>query len=82
MRRTSAGPCGVQRKTILHWSIFFGTRRFRRCVENYIEHFNTERHHQGLGHVPIPADNCRRLGRVRCRERLGGLLNDYYRATA
>ncbi|NOT29074.1 MAG: transposase [Planctomycetes bacterium] len=62
--------------------IFFGRRRFRRAVGEYIEHYNGERHHQGIDGVPITGESGQRLGRVRCRERLGGLLKQYHRVAA
>ena len=66
----------------LNRMIFFGRRRLLRAVGAYIEHFNTERHHQGIDGVPIPRQSGMRLGRVRCHERLGGLLKHYYRGAA
>jgi transposase InsO family protein len=62
--------------------LFFGRRRFLRAVEAYIEHYNEDRPHQGIGNVPISGASDLRLGRVRCRERLGGILKSYYRASA
>lgn len=62
--------------------IFFGRRRFRRAVEGYIAHYNSERPYQGVGNVPLSAQSRPRLGPVRCRERLGGLLKHYYRVAA
>jgi RNase P protein component len=59
--------------------IFFGQRRFRRAVEEYIAHYSGERHHQGIDAVPVPRSECARLGRVRAHERLGGLLRHYSR---
>lgn len=62
--------------------IFSGRRRFRGAVEQYIQYFNAERPHQGIGNAPISGRSSPRLGRVRCRERLGGLLKHYYRDAA
>jgi transposase InsO family protein len=62
--------------------ILFGERRFRSAVAEYVEHYNSERPHQGIGNRPISGEVRPRLGRVRCRERLGGLLKHYYRAPA
>jgi transposase InsO family protein len=58
--------------------IFFGERRFRSAVKAYIEHYNAERPHQGIGNRPIPGEISPGFGRVHCRERLGGLINHYY----
>ena len=56
-------------------------RHFRRAVAEFVTHYQCERNHQGLGteliEVP-PAQE--RVGRIRRRSRLGGLLNYYARA--
>ncbi|NOT29069.1 MAG: transposase [Planctomycetes bacterium] len=64
----------------LNRMIFFGRFRFRRAVGEYIAHYNRERHHQGIDGV-ITRESGQRLGRVRCRERLGG-LKQYHRVAA
>jgi hypothetical protein len=53
------------------------------------ELYNLERPHQAKGNVPLPdadEDEPRILqfpsGKVKCRERLGGVLRHYYRAAA
>jgi transposase InsO family protein len=62
--------------------ISFGRRRFQRAVGEYIAHFNAARHHQGIDAVPVPRNRGARLGPVRSKERLGGLLRHYSRAAA
>jgi hypothetical protein len=52
-------------------------------VREYVEHYHTERPHQGKENVPLtglppPLTE----GEVVCRERLGGVLRHYYRAAA
>jgi len=61
-----------------------GERHLRRAIGEYLAHYHGERNHQGLGNVllmgaPEPANQ---NGRVRRRERLGGLLNFYHRTAA
>jgi hypothetical protein len=59
----------------------FGERHFRKAVAEFVAHYHRERNHQGLGNELIegaPAEE--RVGRVRRRQRLGGLLNYYARA--
>ena len=59
----------------------FGERHLRRTMAEYVEHYHRERNHQGLGNELIdrvPRVCC--VGGVRRRQRLGGLLNHYYRA--
>ena len=64
--------------------IFFGEKSLRRAVTNYLEHYHVERNHQGLGNEIIePGDEVGAVaGKIGCRERLGGLLNYYYRDAA
>jgi hypothetical protein len=64
--------------------ILFGERSLRRALSNYVDHFHTERNHQGKRNVllfPRVTDR-QREGPVRCRERLGGLLRYYHREAA
>jgi transposase InsO family protein len=59
----------------------FGERHLRRAIAEFVAHYHWERNHQGLGNELIecvPAEG--RVGRVRRRQRLGGLLNYYARA--
>ena len=58
--------------------IFFGERSLRHAIDEYIEHYNEERPHQGIGNRPITLDpESRPASAVACRERLGGLLRSY-----
>jgi transposase InsO family protein len=69
-------------RSLLERMIFFGRRGFQRAVGEYVAHYNEERHHQGIDAVPVPRGEGGRIGRVRSRERLGGLLRHYSRAAA
>ena len=62
--------------------IFFGERQLRRAIEQFIAHYHAERNHQGLGNQLIqPGESVEKAeGRIRCSERLGGLLRYYHRA--
>jgi putative transposase len=59
----------------------FGERHLRRTIAEFIAHYHGERNHQGLdnelidGAPPVNGGH-----RIRCRQRLGGLLNYYARA--
>jgi putative transposase len=60
-----------------------GERHLRRTLADFAAHYHRERNHQGLGNELIaPAQRPRATGSVRRRERIGGLLNYYYRAAA
>ena len=60
--------------------ILFGESSLRRAVAEYVEHYHTERAHQGLGNERIEGTAVTAEGEVRCHERLGGILKSYYRA--
>jgi transposase InsO family protein len=59
----------------------FGERHLRRTIVEYVEHYHSERNHQGLDNELIagapPVDSGHR---IHCRQHLGGLLKYYARA--
>ncbi len=61
-----------------------GERHLRTAVTEYTEHYHFERNHQGLDNELIEKliDRPDMDGSVDCRERLGGILNYYYRRAA
>lgn len=60
--------------------ILFGESSLRRACNEFVEHYHTERAHQGLGNVhPIQRGELG-AGEVECTERLGGILKHYRRA--
>ena len=61
-----------------------GERHLRRAIQQYVDHYHRERHHQGLGNeqiVPLHEDMIG-TGPVQRREHLGEMLNFYYREAA
>jgi len=67
----------------LNRMVFFGKRSLERVVDEYVEHYQGERNHQGLNNELIePGDEIGHTGDVACRERLGGLLKFYHRRAA
>jgi hypothetical protein len=59
--------------------LIFGEAHLRYCIQEYIDHYHTERAHQGLGNnliEPPPQGT----GEIVCHQRLGGLLKFYRRA--
>jgi transposase InsO family protein len=64
--------------------ILFGESSLRTAVQSFIVHYHSERNHQGLGNrlIQPEPDHRANRGAVQRRERLGGLLNYYYRAAA
>jgi transposase InsO family protein len=61
-----------------------GERHLRKTVKEYTEHYHLERNHQGLNNeLIIELADCPNMdAAVECRERLGGVLNYYYRRAA
>ena len=64
--------------------IFFGEKMLRTAVGEFLQHYQSERNHQGLGNKIIEPDEAvgQEHGEIECRERLGGLLRYYHRKAA
>ena len=61
-----------------------GEKHLRTIVTEFLIHYHLERNHQGLDNellTPLPA-NSNADGSICCRERLGGILNYFYRDAA
>ncbi len=75
---------GSIRRECLDHNIPLGEAHLRLVVREFVEHYNAERHHQGLSNTLIDPgsipenDN----GSIQCTQRLGGLLNSYRRGAA
>jgi hypothetical protein len=64
--------------------ILFGESSLRKAIHEFVEHCHRERNHQGLGIQLIIEDESGvgSTGAIQCRQRLGGMLNYYYREAA
>lgn len=64
--------------------VLFGEKSLRHVLKEYLAHYHSERNHQGIGNaVPFPNKHVSDVtGDVVKSERLGGLLNFYYRDAA
>jgi len=64
--------------------ISFGERHLRHAVTEYMEHYHVERNHQGIGNERIDDQRGRinMTGGIERRERIGGMLNYYYKRAA
>ena len=64
--------------------ILFGERSLKSATGQFVSHYLKERSHQGLENRIINPEPCcgRKTGAIERRQRLGGLLNYYYRAAA
>src|SRR5437762_10985444 len=72
------------KESCLERMIFFGEGSLRKAIAEFVAHYHLERNHQGLGNrliVPIEATG-ETEETVQRRQRLGGMLNNYYREAA
>jgi hypothetical protein len=72
------------KESCLDWMILFGEGSLRKATHEFVEHYHRERNHQGLSNrliIPEPSP-AGAPGAIRRRQRLGGMLNYYYRQAA
>jgi putative transposase len=70
------------KRECLNKMIFIGENSLRKAVSQYVEHYHSERNHQGLDNIilfPQSASIGGSEGLIVKNERLGGLLNYYHR---
>ncbi len=70
------------KESCLERMILFGDESLRTAIYKFVAHYHAERNHQGLANrliSPEPSHLGNR-GMVHRRQRLGGMLNYYYRA--
>jgi len=71
------------REECLDHLLIAGEAHLRRVLTEYVAYYNRDRPHQGLEQrCPVARPAPVRDGPVRRRDRLGGLLHDYYREAA
>ena len=72
------------RERCLDKMIFFGEASLRGTIDEYMIHYHRERNHQGLNNQLIEPEEGvgQMIGKIGCRERLGGMLKYYYRQAA
>jgi putative transposase len=76
----------IRAECLAHF-VIFGERHLRYLVQQFVEHYQAERYHQGIGGQliqprPGPSNDNARLGPIGCRSRLGGVLNFYHQEAA
>ncbi len=73
------------RSECLDWLLILNRRHLERVLRVYVQHYNTQRSHRALGRRPpdprISLGQPRSTG-IRRRDKLGGLIHEYYRAAA
>jgi hypothetical protein len=70
------------KESCLERMILFGEESLRTAIHTFVAHYHTERNHQGLANrilSPEPG-HAGNAGVVQRSQRLGGMLNYYYRA--
>jgi transposase InsO family protein len=72
------------KESCLDRTILFGEASLRKAVQEFMVHYHRERNHQGLENRIISpnSEHLVSTGSIRRRQRLGGMLNYYYRAAA
>jgi len=77
------------RQECLDWLLIWGRRHLERVLDEYLRHYNDQRPHRGLAlRLPRIVDNESKPGAValsttvRRRDRLGGLIHEYYQVAA
>ncbi len=72
------------KESCLERIIIFGEGSLRKAVHEFVVHYHRERNHQGLGNRLIIEDGTGvgSGGSIQRRQRLGGMLNYYYRQAA
>jgi putative transposase len=73
------------RAECLDWLLILGRRHLERVLRAYTMHYNRERPHRGLALQPphrVNAADPPTAGKIERRDRLGGLIHEYYRAAA
>ena len=72
------------KESCLERLILFGEGSLGKALHEFVEHYHRERNHQGLGNRLIMQEKscAASSGAIQCRQRLGGMLNYYYRQAA
>ena len=76
--------CTSIKESCLERMILFGEDSLRKAVHEFVAHYHHEPNHQSLANrlISPEAGHLAKAGVVQWRQRLGGMLNYYYRAAA
>jgi putative transposase len=79
-----SASCYRFKSECLNKLVLLGERHLRRAVDEFVDHYHLERNHQGLDNLLLttPTSPVNDNAPIARRERLGGLLNYYYRTAA
>lgn len=68
---------------MLNHFVPIGTTHLAHIIAEYVDHYDTERPHQGMGDRPLAATGLPvTTRRIVCRQQLRGLLRHYERVAA
>jgi transposase InsO family protein len=72
------------KESCLERMILFGEKSLGTAIHNFVAHYHTERNHQGLANrlISPQSSHLGKAGVIQQRQRLGGMLNYYYRDAA
>jgi putative transposase len=73
------------RSECLDWLLILNRRHLEHVLRVFIDHCNRERPHRAVGLLPPRSDNGHQpsgAGAIHRRDRIGGLIHEYYRAAA
>ncbi|MCB8978735.1 MAG: transposase [Ardenticatenaceae bacterium] len=70
------------REECLDHILIINETHLQRVLTEYIGYYERARPHQGLNQqIPVPRQSLAASGPIQKRQVLGGIINDYYRAT-
>jgi putative transposase len=73
------------RSECLDWLLVLNRRHLEHVLRVFVDHYNRERAHRALDLLPPRTDSGHERsgsGAIHRRDRLGGLIHEYYRAAA
>jgi len=76
---------GTVRAECLDWLLILNRGHLERVLRVYVDHYNAQRPHRALALQPPHPDAApprSTRGEIRRRDKLGGLIHEYYRAAA
>ncbi len=74
---------GTLKRECMDYFFCLSLRQVDYILKEWLTHYHKERPHQGLGNNVLAVDFAPQTeGQVRCRERLGGVVREYYREAA
>jgi putative transposase len=68
------------RAECLDWLLILNRRHLERVLRVYVHHYNRERPHRALDLRPPESQPA--AGQIHRRDRLGGLIHEYYKSAA